>query len=141
MYGSSPRAIEHQSRILERQECIPVGCVPPATVAVGGVVSTRHPHGTRPPWDQTPQDQTPQDQAPPRNRHPLGASTPPGAGNPPGAGTTRGQTHTCKHITLPQTSFAGGNNTSEFNLEYLVEEKRCSVMMILTSHCLDSFNA
>ena len=36
---------------------------------------------------------------------------------PPGPGThrdqappTRGQTHTRKHITLPQTSFAGGNN-------------------------------
>ena len=34
----------------------------------------------------------------------------------PGAGTPRsrhhpcGQTHACKHITLPQTSFAGGNN-------------------------------
>ena len=42
--------------------------------------STRHPP------DQTP-----------RTRH------------PPGPGTLRGQTDTCKHITLPQTSFAGGN--------------------------------
>ena len=47
---------------------------------------------------------TPQDQAPP------GADTPPEQ-TPPGPGTSPcGQTHTCKHITLPQTSFAGGNN-------------------------------
>ena len=25
----------------------------------------------------------------------------------------RGQTHTCKHITLPQTSFAGGNERKD----------------------------
>ena len=52
-----------------KQECIPVGCVPPAAVAVGGV-STMHPPDHAPPC---------------------------------------GQTHACKHITLPQTSFAGGN--------------------------------
>ena len=37
------------------------------------------------------------------------------AGIPPamhaGIAPSRGQTHTCKHITLPQTSFAGGNNS------------------------------
>ena len=53
-----------------KQECIPVGCLPPAAVAVGGV-STRHPPGSR---------------------HPQPC----------------GQTHACRHITLPQTSFAGG---------------------------------
>ena len=57
-----------------KQECIPVGCVPPAAVAVGA--------------------------APPVT--------------PPGPGTPCGQTHTCKHITLPQTSFAGGKN---YNLD------------------------
>ena len=83
---------------------------------------------------------------------PLGAGTPPGVGTPLGAGTSpqdqpslgpdspqgpgtppdqapprtrhppRGQTHACKHITLPQTSFAGGKNirndiTSVFSSE------------------------
>ena len=43
------------------QECIPVGCVPPAAVAIGGGVSTRHP---------------------PR-ADPLGAEPPPGPGTPP----------------------------------------------------------
>ena len=32
----------------DKQECIPVACVPPAAVAVGGV-STRHPPGADPP--------------------------------------------------------------------------------------------
>ena len=36
-------------KYLETQECIPVGCVPPTTVAVGGI-STRPPH----PPDQAP---------------------------------------------------------------------------------------
>ena len=59
-------------------------------------VSTRHPPEQVP----TPPDQAPPHQAPPRTRHPPGGGTPP-----------CGQTHTCKHITLPQTSFAGGNKT------------------------------
>ena len=42
---------------------------------------------TMPPWEQTP----------------------PGPCTPPGPSTPCGQTHACKHITLPQTSFAGGN--------------------------------
>ena len=55
------------------------------------------PPGTRPPWTMhTPQNQAP----PPRDQ------TPPG----PGTSHSRGQTHIYKHITLPQTSFAGGNN-------------------------------
>ena len=43
-------------------------------------------------------------------RHPPGPGTPLGPGTPPVPGTPRGQTHTCKHITLPQTSFADGKN-------------------------------
>ena len=72
--------------------------------------------GTRhPPGPDTPQDQTPW------TRHPLGPGTPwdqaPPRTRPPGPdllrpGTPCGQTHTCKHITLPQTSFAGSNNRS-----------------------------
>ena len=52
-------------------------------------------------------------------RQPLGPD-PPGPGTPPRPGTPRdqappcGQTDTYKHITLPQTSFAGGKNTSIF---------------------------
>ena len=57
---------------------------------------------------------------PPLSRHPPGpdprgpdprrAGTPPGPGTPPGTRhPPSGQTDTCKHITLPQTSFAGGN--------------------------------
>ena len=48
---------------------------------------------------------------------PLGLGTPPGPDTPPGPGTVPcGQTHTCKHITLPQTSFAGGIFNSLSNL-------------------------
>ena len=60
---------------MEQQECIPVGCIPPAAVAsLGGLVST-----------------APPEQAPP-GADPPGAGTPPGVGTPlkqasPGAGT------------------------------------------------------
>ena len=40
----------------------------------------------------------------PQTRHPPWSSPPPGQPPPPS-----GRTHTCKHITLPQTSFPGGN--------------------------------
>ena len=69
------------------------------------------PPGARPP----PGPGTPQDQAPPRPGTPL-----PRPGTPPGPGTPScGQTHTCKHITLPQTMFAGGNNAHQENLSLL----------------------
>ena len=92
-----------------KQECIPVGCVPPAAVAVlGGLHQT-------PRWEQT----TPLDQAPPMTRHPTGTRHPPRAGTfqeqaspweqaPP---TPRSRhplppvnriTDTCKNITFPQ---------------------------------------
>ena len=88
----------------------------------------RHPPGPDPPGAGT----LPGAGTPPGSRHPPGAGTPRGAGTPPqeqappGAGTPpgpdhplipekapspRGQTHTCKHITLPQTSSAGGKKT------------------------------
>ena len=35
---------------------------------------------------------------------------PPGPGTLPGQDPPCGQTDTCKHITLPQNSFAGGKN-------------------------------
>ena len=67
-----------------KQECIPVGCVLSAAVAVRG-------EGGSPPG-------TPRGQAPP-------------GADPPGSGTTtvNRMTNRCKNITLPQTSFAGGN--------------------------------
>ena len=133
-----------------KQECIPVGCVPPAAVAVGREVSTRHPQDHAPLWDHAPPGTMhphPPDQAPP------GPCTPPGTMHPldhapllgpcthqdhapPGPCTPRpytpfppdhapprdhvpsspcGQTHACKHITLPQTLFGGGKNRQPLN--------------------------
>ena len=43
-------AIEFDFQKHFEQECIPVGCVPPAAVAVTGVISTPHP----PPWSRQP---------------------------------------------------------------------------------------
>ena len=97
-------------KVLEEQECIPVGCVPPAAVAVGGV-STRHPPlgpGTPPGPCTPPEPCTSRDHAPPGTMHPLDHA-PLGPCTPPRAGTPCGQTDACKHITLPQTSLAGGN--------------------------------
>ena len=58
----------------EQQECIPVGCIPPAAVAVLGGYSLHqaHPQDQASPWEQTP----PWDQAPPGSRHPPGPGTP-----------------------------------------------------------------
>ena len=75
-----------------------------------GGVSPRHSPG-----------QTPREQAPPPPQ--LGAGTPPGPGTPWNQAPPRGQTHTCKHITLPQTSFAGGNNI--FSLPIFTREFAC----------------
>ena len=71
-----------------QQECIPAGCVPPTAVAVG--VGGSQPVNS--PWEQTP----------PGTMHPPGADTPRDHAPP--------QTHACKHITFPQTSFAGGKD-------------------------------
>ena len=77
-------------RIHQRQECIPVGCVPPAAVDVPGKVGSPPdtPLGNRPPPEQTP----------------------PGADPPP---WTEFLTYACENITLPQTSFAGGKYTGQ----------------------------
>ena len=99
-----------------KQECIPVGCVLPAAVAVQGGL-----HQV-PPRPSTPQDQTPsptrnpppgtrlpQNQASPKTRSPWD-QTPPPTRHPSGTRHPPVDRHTCKHITLPQTSVAGGNN-------------------------------
>ena len=76
-----------------------VGCVPPAAVAVRGG------GGSTPGTLLGPE--------PPEPATPLGSDPPPGPGTPRDQATPCGQTHTCKHITLPQTSFVAGNNVSE----------------------------
>ena len=57
---------EAEQKYCYQQECIPVGCISPAAVAVagGGVLG-----------GDTPQEQT-SPQIPPRSRHPPGADTP-----------------------------------------------------------------
>ena len=63
-------------------------------------------------------------QAPsPRDQTPLGpGNPPPGSGTPPDQAAPldqappREQTQTCKHITLPQTSFAGGKNFEKLTI-------------------------
>ena len=106
---------------LYKQECIPVGCVPPAAVAIRGsppgtpLDQTPLGPGIPPGADHPPRSRHPPDQAIPR--HPLDQA-PNCTRHPPGPGTPRdqappcGQTHACKHITLPQTSFAGGNKVN-----------------------------
>ena len=73
------------------------------------------PEQTHPLGADTPQEQTtPRADTPPKSRHippgadtPLGADTPPEQTSPPpGSGFL---THAYENITLPQTSFAGGN--------------------------------
>ena len=65
-----------------QQECIPVGCLPPAAVAVPGGLHQAPPLDQAPPGPGNPPGPgTPWDQAPPREQ------TPPGPG---------------KNITLPQ---------------------------------------
>ena len=89
----------HLINLDKKQECIPVGCVPPAAVADGGGVSTRHPPDQPLPPDQALQEQTHHPRAgPPRPGTPqtrpspeqaplpLGADTLPGPGPPPDQG-------------------------------------------------------
>ena len=70
---------------IQLQECIPVGCVLPATVAGGS------PPGI--PREQAPQDHSPPGPCTLRDHAPLGTMHQP-----------CGQTDACKHITSPQTS-------------------------------------
>ena len=86
-----------------KQECIPVGCVPPAAVAIsGGFPHT--PPGARPP--------------------PIRDQTTPGPGTPPGTRHrplwTETLTHATENITLPQTSFAGDKNMKNLTVDETV---------------------
>ena len=123
---------EMKSKDKDQQECIPVGCVPPARNSTGGSLSGGLP-GQRPlldrdpllPWTKTPQTETPRQkpswtgtpwtetpsgQRHPLNRDPLGqrplSLPPPQSCN---LWCMLGQrpplnrmTHRCKNITLPQ---------------------------------------
>ena len=85
------------------------------------------PPGTDPPTPLgpgTPWDQIPLDQAPPWNRHTPRdqAHTPPPCG----------QNDRCKHITLPQTSFADGNNNKTIFDSYLSRFRQFFSILILT---------
>ena len=116
---SEPR----QKLNFNKQECISVGCVPPEAVAIRGV-STRHPLPPRreeappgrkhpPPGGSTPSGGStpPGESTPPRRKHPPGGSThPKEAPTQEDAPPVNKMTNRCKNITLPQTSFAGGNN-------------------------------
>ena len=110
------------------QECIPVGCVPPACwlypivshVSRGGG-SAPHPDSD-PLWMQPPLDANPQRQTPlPTDATPPPRCRPPGhvtcdacweANRPPPSG----QTNTCENITLPKISFTGSNKSNDKKL-------------------------
>ena len=100
--------------MLIKQECIPVGCVPPTAVAIPGGLHhapprSRHPspQSRHPPGSRNPQTRHPPSRHPPRSRHPLGADTPLGA-DPPG---TDIPPPPWTESQMPCSNFvAGGNN-------------------------------
>ena len=83
------------------QECIPVGCVPPAAVGILG--GSPHPPRADPPGSRQPPQGAgypPGEQAPPQSRHPPGSRHPPiwsrhppSRHHPPRAGTTSQSRH------------------------------------------------
>ena len=102
-----------------KQECIPVGCIPPAAVAVLGGLHQAHPPGPDP-WEQTNTPLGSRQTSPPGADLPN-ARLPPGEFRPPradkGSPVTRHpreqappyyvnrMTDACENITLPQTSW------------------------------------
>ena len=110
LYWLNKKVKTHQFHSI-KQECIPVGCVPLAAVAISG---GRFPHL---PPNQPLLDQAlpPGPGTPPRTRHPQGPGNPfPRPVTPLWAETL---THATENITLPQTSFAGSNNDEEFQTQ------------------------
>ena len=119
------------SEFSDKEECIPVGCVPPTAVAVRGEPgsdSPQFPLGCGPgpdptqlslgcgPGDPPGSDQTSPEQAPPRSRHAPQDQTPcPGSRHPPPP-WTEFLTHACENITLPQTSFVGSRNICHWSV-------------------------
>ena len=101
------------------QECIPVGCVPPACYPYPIVSHVSRgdcptpppqadPPGCRPPGGRPPSYVT-CDACWGANHHPLLPSPPP---------CTEGMINACENITLPQTSFAGGKNGDVINSDF-----------------------
>ena len=113
--------------LFQNQESIPVGCVPPARWPFP-VVSDGEEDSAQPPWMQTsPPDadplgcspllnaDTPLDADPlPRMQSPLDAEPPECRPTP-----VDRMTDACENITLPQTSFAGGNNVTNSCIQFL----------------------
>ena len=78
-------------------------------------VSTRH---TPRPQSRPRGPGTPSPAAGPTWDQALPPGAPPGPGTPPDqAPPPRGQTHACKHIKLPQTSFAGGKYSKKTKID------------------------
>ena len=65
---------------MEKQECIPVGCVPPAAVVIPGGLHQAPPGAD--PQSRPPQEQAPPWEQAPQSRYQLGAGTPLGADPP-----------------------------------------------------------
>ena len=98
-----PKKNKFVSKIRIKQECIPVGCVPPAAVAVGG-----SPSGT-------PRDQTP-----------------PGPGQNPTLPMNR-ITDTCKNITFPQLRLRAVIMTNFYSVHNNPTSKKKLRRLTLTS--------
>ena len=85
------------------QECIRVGCIPPASVATE--------EGSLSPFTETPFTEITLPRDPSPDRDPQERTWDQAARQEVTSyRDPRGQTDTCKNSTLPQTSFAGGNN-------------------------------
>ena len=88
-------------KIIGTQECIPVGCVPSAAVAVPGGSPPGTPRGSTsqeeaPPLEETP----PREEAPPLEETPPREKAPPRRKHPPG-GSTPGRKHPRREETFP----------------------------------------
>ena len=134
---SPPSYAPHICKWTCKQECIPVGCIPSAHYR-RGYLPNRDPlldkdaPRQRPPWTDIPLGQRPPGQSPPPRQTPLYKDTPvqrhPWTKRPPWTKTSwtetpldrdpldrdnslpvNRMTDRCKNITLPQTSFTGGN--------------------------------
>ena len=83
---------KHKKDTKLKQECIPVGCVPPAAVAVPGVSPPGTPHRSRHPLEHPTLEQEPPGadtprSTPPHTRHPSPDQAPFPRPGTPGPGT------------------------------------------------------
>ena len=114
--------------LFQNRECIPVGCVPPARWPFP-VVSDGEESSAQPPLMQTPPPRCIPPgcsplwiqtsllmQTPSAECRPHGCRPPPPNADPPPVDR---MTEACENITLPQTSFAGGNNVTNSCIQFL----------------------